>query len=263
VPDHAFHPLHIRVLGSGTSMGVPVIGCTCAVCVSTDTRNKRLRSSIMIEAAGRHVLVDCSIDFRQQMLAWPAPRIEAILLTHTHSDHVGGLDDLRVFNYRQAAAIPIYSTAAALEDLRRRFAYCFDPVQKGGGVPQLELRPVKPGVEFHAAGLRVLPIEIMHGVLPILGFRLGAFAYLTDCSAIPESSEPMLQGLDVLIVSALRRRPHSTHFNLDQALDAARRLKVRRVFFTHMADEMDHEATNRDLPDWARLLYDGQLIESR
>jgi phosphoribosyl 1,2-cyclic phosphate phosphodiesterase len=253
--------LRVRVLGSGTSMGVPVVGCHCPVCTSSDPHNKRLRSSVMVEAGGRFVLIDCSIDFRQQMLSWPTPRIDAILLTHTHSDHVAGLDDLRSYNYLQRGAIPLYSTPFFLDDLRRRFAYCFNPMQEGGGVPKLDLRPIEPGVAFETAGLSVLPIGIMHGLLPILGFRLGRFAYLTDCSAIPEGSEPLLQGLEVLIVSALRKRPHSTHFNLEQALETSRRLGVRRAFFTHMADEMDHETTNRELPDWAKLLYDGQLIE--
>ena len=261
VMEGDYPALRVRVLGSGTSMGVPVLGCRCAVCTSSDPRNKRLRSSILIEAAGRHVLVDCSIDFRQQMLAWPAPRIDAVLLTHTHSDHVNGIDDLRAYNYLQGGPIPIYSAQPFLDDLTHRFAYCFDPMQKGGGVPQLDLRRVEPGVAFEAAGLRVVPIPIMHGLLPIIGFRLGRFAYLTDCSAIPAASEPLLQGLEALIVSALRRRPHATHFNLEQAVEVSRRLAARRAFFTHMADEMDHETTNRELPAWAKLLFDGQVIE--
>lgn len=260
-----FPPLRLRVLGSGTSTGVPVIGCRCPVCTSPDPRNRRLRSSVLIEAGAgddkRFVLIDCSTDFRQQMLTWPAPRIDAVLLTHTHSDHVCGIDDLRVYNYYQRAAIPIHSTAPFLDDLRRRFAYAFNPMQEGGGVPRLALQTVEPGVPFEAAGLRVVPIPILHGLLPILGFRLGALAYLTDCSAIPESSEPLLQGLDVLIVSALRRRSHSTHFNLEQALEVSRRLAPRRTFFTHIADEMEHETTNRELPPTAQLLYDGQVIE--
>ncbi len=266
--DGAYPSMTIRALGSGTSMGVPVVGCKCPICASSDPHNKRLRSSVSIETNGEtggetnnlHILIDCSIDFRAQMLAWPMPRIDAVLLTHSHSDHVNGLDDLRAYNFLQQGAIPVYSTSYFLEDLRQRFHYCFNPLQAGGGVPELDPIPVEPGKPFRVRGLEILPVEIMHGRLPILGYRLGKFAYLTDCSGIPESSEGLLQGLEVLIISALRYRPHPTHFDLEQALEAARRLAARRVFFTHIADEMDHETANRELPDWAKLLYDGQVI---
>ena len=254
-------PLRVRVLGSGTSVGVPVIGCACAVCLSNDPRNKRLRSSIALEVSGKFLLVDCAIDFRAQMLRDPLPRIDALLLTHTHSDHVSGIDDLRIYNYRQGQVIPVYSAPNFLADLKTRFHYAFNPLQKGGGVPKLDLRPIQAGAPFDAAGVPVLPVAILHGKLPILGFRVGDFAYLTDCSAIPEGSEALLQGLDTLILSALRRTPHPTHFSLEQALAAAKRLRPRRVYFTHIADELEIEATNRALPAWARLLYDGQTLE--
>lgn len=255
-----YPPLKIRVLGSGTSMGVPVVGCRCPVCTSPDPHNKRMRSSISIEVAGQHILVDCSIDFRMQMLAWPMPRIDAILLTHSHSDHINGIDDLRSYNYMQKASIPLYSGQLFLDDLRTRFNYCFNPFQRGGGVPDLDLMPVRPGELFTAGPLQIMPIRIMHGRLPIMGYRLGRFAYLTDCNGIPEESWPLLQGLDTLIISALRHTPHSTHFTLAQSLEASRQLRVRRAFFTHIADEMDHETTNRELPDWAQLAHDGQEI---
>ena len=261
--NEPYPPLKIRILGSGTSMGVPVVGCQCPVCLSPDPHNKRLRSSIAIEAGGCHLLLDCSIDFRLQLLQWPMPRIDAVLVTHTHSDHINGLDDLRAYNYFQQGPIPIYSTPFFLDDLANRFQYCFNPLQRGGGVPRLDLMPIEFGQPFAVQGLEILPVQIMHGALAILGFRLGNFAYLTDCSAIPDQTEPLLQGLEVLIISALRYRPHPTHFNLEQSIEAARRLGARRVFFTHIADEMDHETVNRSLPEWARLLYDGQLIEVR
>lgn len=258
----AYPPLKIRVLGSGTSMGVPVVGCHCPVCLSSDPRNKRLRSSIMIHVAGKNILIDCSIDFRQQMLNWPVQHIDAVLITHTHSDHINGLDDLRPFNYLQQGALPLYSRQYFLDDLQTRFSYAFNPFQKGGGVPQLDLRAVEPGEPFEAVeGVMVTPIEIMHGKLAIMGYRLGRFAYLTDCSGIPEHSEAQLQGLDLLIISALRHRPHSTHFNVQQSLEASERLGAKRVFFTHVADDLDHETTNRELPEWANLLYDGQELE--
>ncbi|MCL5271072.1 MAG: MBL fold metallo-hydrolase [bacterium] len=260
--DTVSHPrLRVRVLGSGTSMGVPVIGCRCPVCLSDDPRNKRLRSSVSIEAEGRHFLVDCSIDFRAQMLRWPMPRIDALLLTHTHSDHVNGLDDLRSYNYIQHEAIPVYSTRYFLDDLSQRFPYCFNPLQRGGGIPDLDPMMVEPGEPFTVKEIEIQPIEVMHGKLPILGFRLGRLAYVTDCSWIPESSLTLLEGLEVLILTALRRRPHPTHFSLEQSLEVARRVGARHVYFTHIADEMDHEQTNRELPEWARLLYDGQELE--
>jgi phosphoribosyl 1,2-cyclic phosphate phosphodiesterase len=261
-PPTDYPPLKIRVLGSGTSMGVPVIGCRCPVCLSTDPHNKRWRSSISIEAADRHILIDCSIDFRTQMLQWPMPRIDAVLITHTHSDHINGIDDLRSYNYLQKGVIPLYTAPRFIEDLRHRFNYCFDPPQRGGGLPDVETIPVEAGVAFSVGPLEILPVEIMHGRLPIIGFRLDRFAYLTDCSGIPPQTEAQLQGLEVLIISALRLTPHPTHFNLEQALEASGRLGARRVFFTHIADEMDHETTNRGLPQWARLLYDGQVIEA-
>lgn len=253
--------LRVRVLGSGTSMGVPVIGCQCPVCRSADPCNKRLRSSIALEAGDCHLLVDCSIDFRAQMLRWPMPWIDAILLTHVHSDHVSGLDDLRAYNFLQRKRIPVYSTRPFLEQLEQRFAYCFHPAQAGGGVPQIEPRAIEPGHSFEVKGLSVLPVEILHGRLPILGFRIGSLAYLTDCSEVPAAARANLEGLDVLILSALRHTPHPTHFSLGEAMETARQLGVRRVYFTHVGDELDHQATNRRLPEWAQLAYDGQRIE--
>lgn len=201
------------------------------------------------------------MDFRQQMLRYRTPHIDAVLLTHTHADHVHGLDDLRAFTFRQRDPIPIHSTALFIDDVRMRFGYCFNPMQAGGGVPRLELATVEPGVEFSAHGVPVLPIPIMHGKLPILGFRVGRFAYLTDCSHISPESHEMLRGVDTLILTALRHEPHPTHFSVAESLAAAERIGARRVFFIHMACKLDHAETEAALPDWARLTYDGMVID--
>lgn len=256
-----YPPLKVRVLGSGTSTGVPVIGCDCPVCTSDDPHNKRLRSSIKIEVNGTTILVDCGVDFRQQILTYPSKRIDAVLVTHTHADHVHGIDDLRAFCFRQREHIPIYTTARFIEDIKIRFAYCFNPLQMGGGIPMLDLEEIKPGEIFKLRGVPILPIEIMHGKLPILGFRMGKFAYLTDCSAIPDESHELLEGVETIILSALRERPHPTHFNIEQAVEASEKMKIKKVYFIHMTCSVDHGPTEEKLPEWARLAYDGLEIE--
>ena len=256
-----YPPLRVLVLGSGTSTGIPVIGCDCPVCTSDDPRNNRLRSSIRIDVDGKTFLVDAGVDFREQMLRYRTPHLDAVLLTHTHADHIHGLDDLRVFCFRQRQHIPIYTSKRFIEDVRIRFAYCFNPEQMGGGVPRLDLEEITPGEPVDICGVPVLPIEIMHGKLPILGFRLGKFAYLTDCSGISEESFALLEGVEVLIVSALRRKPHATHFNIDQALEASERVGCEKTYFIHMCDAVEHVETEAALPPRARLTYDGLEIE--
>ncbi len=258
-----YPPVGVLVLGSGTSTGIPVIGCRCRVCTSTNPRNKRLRSSLRLRVNGQALLVDCGVDFRQQMLTYPTPRLDAVLITHTHADHIHGLDDLRAFCFHQRQAIPIYTSGPFIDDIRLRFAYAFDPPQIGGGVPRLDLRPVRPGEPFDVGGVDVLPIQIMHGHLPILGFRLGRFAYLTDCSGIPEETYRLLEGVETVIISGLRWTPHPTHFSIDQSLEAARRMGARRAYLIHMACAVEHEEADARLPDWARLTYDGLELEVR
>jgi len=253
--------MRITILGSGTSTGVPVIGCDCPVCRSIAPENKRLRCSLYVQNGPAALLVDCSTDFRQQALTHRIPRIDAVLFTHDHADHVNGIDDLRVFNYIQKAPIPLYADAPVLANIRRRFRYCFRPPQIGGGVPLLTLHRIHPGKPFTVNGIAITPVPIKHGVLDILGFRIGPFAYFTDCSAVPETSLPLLQGTQILIVDALRRRPHSTHFNLDEALAFSARLAPQQTWFTHVADEMEHFETNASLPLNAQLLRDGQIID--
>jgi phosphoribosyl 1,2-cyclic phosphate phosphodiesterase len=253
----------VTVLGSGTSHGVPMIGCSCDTCRSTDPRDRRLRPSIHLAlASGTSVLVDTSTDLRQQALATGLTRVDAILFTHSHADHIMGLDEVRRFNMLQRASIPAYADARTTQDLRRSFHYIFDPpAEPGGGVPRIELRPIDG--PFAVGDLDVQPIALLHGARPILGFRFGAFAYLTDCNAIPDASWPLLEGLDLLVVDALRHRAHPTHFTVAQALEVVERLAPRQTYLTHICHDLPHEATNRSLPKGVELAYDGLTFDVR
>jgi phosphoribosyl 1,2-cyclic phosphate phosphodiesterase len=247
----------VTVLGSGTSSGVPAIGCACATCRSADPRDRRLRPSIHLALdSGGSILVDTSTDLRQQALTHNLTRVDAILFTHSHADHIFGLDDVRRFNMLQRAPIPAYADARTRDDLRRSFHYIFDPeTPRGGGVPDIELRLIEG--RFDVLGLGVQPVPLLHGQRPILGFRFGTFAYLTDCNGIPEASWPLLEGLDIVILDALRHRAHPTHFSVSEALKVVEQLSPRQTYFTHMCHDLPHEATNRTLPKGVELAYDG------
>jgi phosphoribosyl 1,2-cyclic phosphate phosphodiesterase len=247
----------LTILGSGTSHGVPMIGCTCEVCRSDDPQDKRLRPSIYLEVeGGPAILVDTSTDLRQQALAFGVNRVDAIVMTHSHADHIMGMDEVRRFNALKGGPIPVYAAPATAGDLRRIFHYVFEPPsQKGGGIPQIDLREIEG--RFHVDGLAVQPVPLLHGSLPILGFRFGAFAYLTDASTIPDAAWPLLEGLDVLVLNALRHRPHPTHFSLSEAVAVAERLAPRRTFFTHVCHDLPHAITNRSLPEGMALAHDG------
>ncbi|MDM8008141.1 MAG: MBL fold metallo-hydrolase [Phycisphaerae bacterium] len=250
----------IVILGTGTSHGVPMIGCTCPVCTSSDPRDKRTRTSVAVETAGRSFLIDTPPELRTQCLACNITRVDAVLYTHSHADHIVGLDDLRRFNALQKAPIPCYGDAHTLRDLHRMFPYAFqDMPDYPSAKPHLEMIEVDGA--FELLGVRVVPIPLFHGKLPVLGFRIGPFAYCTDCNQIPDESMALLQGLKVLILDGLRRRPHPTHFNLEQAVEAARRIGARQTFFTHIAHELAHEATNAELPPGMALAHEGQVIE--
>ncbi|MBN1867880.1 MBL fold metallo-hydrolase [Candidatus Sumerlaeota bacterium] len=256
--------MRITVLGSGTSTGVPTIGCGCEVCRSDKPENRRLRSSLYVENGADAFLVDCSTDFREQALRHRLPRVDAVLMTHDHADHLNGIDDLRIFNFLQSGAIDVLGEEEVLETIRRRFDYCFSPKQIGGGVPQLNLRRIEPDKPFSLCGVEILPLRIKHGILDILGFRIGSrFAYLTDCSGAVERTIEALRGIEILIVGALRPSPtHPTHFTLGQALDFRSQIGARQTWFTHLGCQMgDHFQTNASLPADAQLLHDGQIIE--
>jgi riboflavin kinase/FMN adenylyltransferase len=251
--------IHITVLGSGTSSGVPTIGCRCEVCLSTDPRDKRLRPSILVRYGGRNVVIDTTPDFRAQILRSGIERLDAIVFTHSHADHILGLDDVRPFNFRQREPIPVYATATTLEVLQRVFQYAFDP-EPQSMVPKLDLR-VLNGEPFDLFGLSFEPIRLDHGHSEVFGFRFGRAAYLTDHSAIPEASKAKLHGLDVLFLDALRHRPHPTHTTVADALKLVEELQPRRVFFTHMCHDLGHVKTEESLPAHVRLAYDGLEID--
>lgn len=251
--------MRIVVLGSGTSTGVPTLGCTCAVCTSTDPKNKRMRSSVYVESGGRRFLIDCGTDFRTQAVTNGIADIDFVLVTHSHADHVNGLDDLRAYNMVHKHPVTIYGPSETLDEIRRRFAYCFRPAPPGGGIPELDLVTM-PSI-LQEAGMEIIPIPVFHGQALITGYRLGRFAYVTDTSNIPDSSVEMLRGVDVLITSALRRRPHPTHMSLGEAIEVSARIGAPRTYFTHICHDLDHSSINAQLPPGVQLAYDGLTLE--
>ena len=252
--------LGITVLGSGTSVGVPTIGCSCAVCHSRDPRDQRLRPSILVSFDGHNVLIDTTPDFRQQALRACIERVDAILYTHSHADHILGLDDIRPFNFRQGGVIPIYGSAETIANVQRTFHYIFEP----RGHSETSLPRIAANVfndePLELFGLTFEPIRLAHGRGTVYGFRFGAAAYLTDHSDIPPESMERLRGLDVLFLDALRHRPHPTHSTVERSLQSVRELAPRRAFFTHICHDLPHAATEETLPANVHLAYDGLQI---
>lgn len=253
--------MRITILGSGTSHGVPMIGCSCATCRSDDPRDRRWRPSILVEGDdGAQVLVDTSTDLRAQALRFGVTRLDAILFTHSHADHIFGLDEVRRFNVLQREPISIYGDEQTLADIRRAFRYVFDEESaRGGGVPRL--RTFTIAGSFCLGRQLVVPVPIEHGSRPILGFRFGPFAYLTDCSGIPDASWPLLDGVEILVLDALRDRPHPTHFTVAEAVEAAQRIGARATWFTHICHDLPHAATCARLPAGIQLAYDGLVLD--
>lgn len=251
--------MRLTFLGTGTSTGVPTITCRCRVCTSSDARDQRTRPSLMAEYDDRVVVFDTTPDFRQQALREKIGRLDAVVFTHGHADHVLGLDDTRVFYFRQQVPLPIYADPCTMSTLRQVFAYIFDGSYKYGGVGKLDPHTIDG--PFELWGLELTPVPVFHGDLPVLGFRFGRAAYVTDFSIIPEASLALLDGLDVLILDALRHKPHPTHSNLEQSLALVEQLKPQRAFFTHIAHELGHEETNATLPAHVRLAHDGLRID--
>ena len=250
----------LTVLGSGTSMGVPTIGCDCAVCCSADPRDRRTRPSVMVSYNGHQVMIDSTPDFREQALREKITRLDAVLYTHTHADHILGIDDLRPLTYRhKPGKLPLYATPRNCEFLRSMFRYIFEAEYKFGGLPLVDLQPIEGPVELF--GARFEPVTVIHGETPILGFRFGSAAYLTDHSEVPAETLEKLRGLDILFLDALRYTPHPTHSTVEQSLKIVEAVKPKRTFFTHICHDLPHEATNAALPPDVRLAFDGMKLE--
>ncbi len=249
------------LLGTGTSIGVPVVGCQCATCTSSNPRNNRLRCAVVLGLPQGDLLIDTPPDLRTQLLREKISLVHATLYTHDHADHVFGLDDLRLFPYYLGHSMPVWCEEQVEQRIRKSFDYAFVEETKnyGGGVPQLEFQRITTE-PFDLLGQRVVPIRLEHGRFRVLGFRFGRVAYCTDTNGIPPESWPLLEGLDVLVLDALRHKPHPTHFSLTEAVEAAQRIGARRTYFTHVSHDLEHAATNAALPAGMELAYDGLLI---
>lgn len=240
-------------------MGVPTLGCHCAVCESSDPHDKRTRPSVLLEFGGRCVVIDTTPDFRTQAMTVGLDRLDAVLYTHGHADHILGLDDIRPYNLKQKSAIPIYASPETLGVLRRQFAYIFEGTPTESSLPGVELHAIDG--PFELFGLRMIPALAMHGPHPVLGFRFGNAAYLTDFSSVPESSKALLRDLDDFILDALRHRPHPMHSTVEQSLALVKELRPKRAWFTHICHDLAHDQTNASLPENVRLACDGLRIE--
>jgi phosphoribosyl 1,2-cyclic phosphate phosphodiesterase len=250
------------LLGTGTSVGVPVIGCDCVVCNSTNPRNQRTRTGVAVRMPAGTFVIDTPPELRLQLIREKIALVHAAVFTHSHADHIFGLDDLRICGYRLKGPVTLYCEEPTEQQIRQSFNYAFtepDPKAHHFARPNLEFERI--GLEpFSVLGQLVTPIRLLHGRLPVLGFRLGDVAFCTDVSHIPDESWLLLEGLDVLVLDALRDKPHPTHFGIDQALEVVERVKPRRTFFTHVSHELDYDATNARLPDGVELAYDGLRI---
>ncbi len=250
----------ITFLGTGTSQGIPVISCECRVCSSTNPKDKRLRASVMVEVDHKVFVVDSGPDFRQQMLRENVKRLDALIFTHGHKDHTAGMDDIRAFNFTMKKAVDIYATVQVQETIQREFSYIFSGLDYPG-IPQLKFYTIDKN-PFVIDGVKIIPIEVMHYKLPVLGFRFGDFTYITDANFIADEEKEKIIGSKVLVLNALRREEHISHFTLDEAMAMAKELKAEKTYFTHISHQMGlHDEVNKELPASIELAYDGLKIQ--
>jgi phosphoribosyl 1,2-cyclic phosphate phosphodiesterase len=248
--------LKVTFLGTGTSQGVPVISCDCKVCKSLDFRDKRFRSSIHVETNGISLVVDTGPDFRSQMLRAGIKRLDAVIYTHEHKDHTAGLDDIRPYNFTQQMDIPIFGRRQVLDQIQREFSYIFS-AKKYPGVPQVDAIEIDEN-PFRVNGVPVIPVPVLHYKLPVLGFRFGDFSYVTDANFIPDESMKLLEGTEILVLNALQKESHISHFTLEEAVEMAQRIGAKQTYFTHISHRLGlHEQVDRELPDGIALGYDG------
>jgi phosphoribosyl 1,2-cyclic phosphate phosphodiesterase len=252
--------IKVTFLGTGTSQGVPLIACACEVCSSSDSRDKRLRSSILIETANTRVVIDSGPDFRQQLLTQRVKKLDAVVFTHEHKDHIAGLDEVKAFNFLNRMRMPVYATSRVQQALRREFAYIFAE-ERYPGIPEIDLYEIEDS-PLQIGDLLLEPVNVMHYRLPVKGFKVNGFAYITDANFISETEKKKLQNLDVLVLNALRKESHISHFKFQEAIDLVNELKPRKAYFTHISHQLGlHEEVTKELPDHIELAVDGlQLI---
>ncbi len=253
--------IRFTLLGTGTSSGIPTIGCKCSVCQSNDLKDKRLRCSLLIETNNTTVVIDTSADFRQQMIKFNVDKLDAIVFTHQHFDHIGGFDDIRAYNFIQHKPTPIYINDSTLRSVKKTFSYAFgEAVQVGGGLPLFEINKIDRD-DFIIGDIKFEIIPMMHGKIEVLGFRIGNFAYCTDTNYISDESMYKLQNLDILILDALRFHPHPTHFTIEEAIEVSKKLNPNSTYFTHLAHQISHSKLSKELPESIFLAYDGLTFE--
>ncbi|SDM11337.1 phosphoribosyl 1,2-cyclic phosphate phosphodiesterase [Daejeonella rubra] len=253
--------MKVTFLGTGTSQGVPVIACDCVVCVSADKHDKRLRVSVLIEVEGKTIVIDSGPDFRYQMLRAGVKNLDAILYTHEHKDHVAGLDDVRAFNYKQQSEVDIYAHKRVQEALKKEFHYVFSG-NNYPGIPRLKLNTIEDGQPFQAAGIDIIPISVMHFQLPVFGFRIGGFTYITDAKTITAEEKSKIKGSGILVINALQKEKHISHFTLEEALELAAEIGANKTYLTHISHRLGtHAEVSEQLPEGVFLAYDGLELE--